>query len=100
VMQNDVGNGMRGGGDMVGLLKKYPGRGVTIHMKPYADDESGGTFFDDPNCVIDWDEYFSICRSTAGVRWYIVEYADSARFPNDPIAAIAASAAWFRKREF
>jgi len=97
VMQNDVGNGMGGGGDMVGLLKKYPGRAVTVHMKPFAK-EGGSTFFDAPNCVIDWDEYFDICRKEAGVRWYIVEYADQTRFPNDPIAAIAASAEWFRSR--
>jgi sugar phosphate isomerase/epimerase len=97
VMQSDVGNGMRGGGDMVGLLKKYPGRAATVHMKPFAAG-GGSTFFDDPNCVIDWDEYFGICRKEAGVRWYIVEYADQDRFPDDPLAALAASAKWFRER--
>ena len=98
VMQNDVGNGMRGGGDMVGLLKKYPGRAATVHMKPFASD-GGDTFFDDPNCAIDWDEYFEICRKEAGVRWYIVEYASKTRFPGDPMAALAASAKWFRERD-
>ena len=97
IMQNDIGNGLRGGGDMMGLLKKYPGRAVTVHVKPWSKDSSN-TFFDDPNCQIDWDEYFQVCRKTAGVRWYIIEYANRERFPNDPIAALAASAAWFRGR--
>jgi hypothetical protein len=75
-MQSDIGNGMTGGGDMIGLLKKYPGRAATVHMKPFAAG-GGSTFFDDPNCVINWDEYFGICRKEAGVRWYIVEYCRS-----------------------
>ncbi len=97
IMQNDIGNGMRGGGDMIEMLRKYPGRGVTVHMKPYSP-ESRDTFFDDPNCTIEWDEYFEIARKDAGVRWYIVEYMNNIRYPNDPIAALAASAEWFRSR--
>ena len=97
IMQNDIGNGLRGGGDMISLLKKYPGRAGTIHMKPWSA-ESRDTFFDDPNCKIDWDAYFEICRQEAGVRWYIVEYANRERYPDDPIGALAASAKWFRGR--
>ena len=82
---------------MIEMLRKYPGRGVTVHMKPYSP-ESRDTFFDDPNCTIDWDEYFEIARKEAGVRWYIVEYMNNIRYPNDPIAALAASAEWFRSR--
>jgi len=96
IMQNDNGNGMRGGGDMTALLRKYPGRGVTVHMKPFSS-KSEDTFFDDPNCDIDWDEYFEICRSTAGTRWYIVEYMNLERH-KDPIDGLAASAKWFRER--
>ena len=97
IMQNDIGNGLRGGGDMIGLLKKYPGRAGTVHMKPFST-ESRNTFFDDPNCNIDWDEYFKICRNEAGVRWYIVEYVNNERFPNSPIDALEAAAKWFRSR--
>ncbi|MDR2569796.1 MAG: sugar phosphate isomerase/epimerase [Oscillospiraceae bacterium] len=96
VMQNDNGNGMRGGGDMTALLKKYPGRGVTVHMKPFSS-KGDDTFFDDPNCDIDWDEYFKICRNEAGVRWYIVEYLNPVRY-KDPLDGLAASAKWFRNR--
>jgi len=98
IMQNDIGNGMAGGGDMIALLKKYPGRAVTVHMKPFSE-EGNGTFFDTPNCHIDWDEYFKICHEVAGTRWYIIEYQDNVLFPSDPIGAMAASAKWFRGRE-
>jgi len=97
VMQNDIGNGMRGGGDMMSLLKKYPGRAGTVHLKPFSD-KSTSTFFDDPNCTINWDEYFQICRKEAGVRWYIIEYMDNERFPGDPMGALVTAAKWFKGR--
>ncbi|MCL2378233.1 MAG: sugar phosphate isomerase/epimerase [Defluviitaleaceae bacterium] len=95
IMQNDIGNGMYGGGDMMGLLKKYPGRAGTVHIKPFSPTRAG-TFFDDPECVIDWNRYFEICRAEAGVRWYIIEYMDNERFPEDPMGALRAAAMWFR----
>jgi len=96
VLQNDNGNGMSGGADMTALLKKYPGRGVTVHMKPFSS-KSDDTFFDDPNCDINWDEYFQICRNEAGVRWYIIEYYNLKRH-KDPMDGLVASAKWFRSR--
>ena len=36
VMQLDTGNCMRGGGDPVEILKKYPGRATTIHLKEFS----------------------------------------------------------------
>ena len=95
VMQNDIGNGPCGY-QMMDLLKKYPGRAATVHVKPWAEDKRS-TFFDTPNCSINWDEYFQVCRSQAGVRWYIIEYHDKERFP-DPVAGLEASARWFRGR--
>jgi len=97
IMQNDIGNGMRSYKDMIGMLKKYPGRAGTVHVKPFSS-ESTSTFFDDPNCLINWDEYFEICRNEAGVRWYIIEYQDKERFPNDPMGALIAAAKWFRAK--
>jgi len=97
IMQSDIGNGLSGGGDMMALLKKYPGRSGTVHVKPFSTD-SDDTFFDDPNCTINWDEYFSVCRNEAGVRWYIIEYLNDKRFPGDPIAGMKAAADWFRGR--
>ncbi|MCL2361617.1 MAG: sugar phosphate isomerase/epimerase [Defluviitaleaceae bacterium] len=93
IMQLDIGNGLLVYDDMLDMLKKYPGRGGTVHMKPNIN-----TFFDDAQCTINWDEYFSICRKEAGVRWYIVEYVNPDRHPNDPAGAIKAAAKWFMDR--
>ena len=97
IMQNDVGNGMHGGGDTVGALKKYPGRGGTVHVKPFSSKQEN-VHFDDAHCEIDWDDYFETCRKYAGVCWYIIEYTNPERFPDDPMAAIAAAAKWFKGR--
>jgi len=95
IMQNDIGNGMQGGGDMMGLLKKYPGRGITVHLKPFSEG-TNDTFYSDENCAINWGEYFNVCRTQAGVRWYIIEYLNNERFPNDAMRGLAESAKWFR----
>lgn len=95
IMQNDIGNGMAGGADMIAMLEKYPGRATTVHMKPFTEGKSD-TFFDDPDCNIDWQKYFTCCRNQAGVRWYIVEYLNNERYPGNPIAAITDAAKWFR----
>ena len=95
VMQNDIGNGMACGADMIQMLRKYPGRAATVHLKPYSPTKKGA-FFDDPSCPINWDEYFTVCRKEAGVRWYIIEYLGKEIFQDDPIAAIAAASKWFR----
>jgi len=70
IMQLDTGNCLSGGGDPVAILKKYPGRSTTVHLK-----EHGGP----ANAVIGqgvvpWAQVFEVCESTAGTEWYIVEH--------------------------
>jgi sugar phosphate isomerase/epimerase len=69
IMQMDTGNCMEGGGDPVAILKKFPGRATTIHLK-----EHGGG----PHAVIGegdvkWKEVFELCEA-GGTKWYIVEH--------------------------
>ncbi|MEI7732120.1 MAG: TIM barrel protein [Verrucomicrobiota bacterium] len=69
IMQLDTGNCIGGGADPVAVLKKYPGRARTIHLK-----ESGGP----KEAVIGggdikWKDVFTICE-TGGTQWYIVEH--------------------------
>ena len=69
VMQLDTANCLAGGGDPVAILKKYPGRSTTIHLK-----EFGGK----KGCAIGegevkWREVFEVCETTGGTEWYIVE---------------------------
>ncbi|MEM2931000.1 MAG: sugar phosphate isomerase/epimerase [Thermoproteota archaeon] len=73
VMQLDTGNAMHGGVDAEGVLeiiRKYPGRAVTVHVKEYSSK--------DPKAVIGegemkWREFFELCRTVGGTEWYIVE---------------------------
>jgi len=66
VMQLDTGNCLGGGGDPVAVLKKFPGRAVTIHLK-----EHGGTGLIGEGKV-PWGEVLALC-SSGGTEWYIVE---------------------------
>ena len=70
VMQLDTGNCLQGNGDPVAMLKKYPGRSTTVHLKEFGGPE---------NAVIGqgrmpWVEVFEVCETTAGTEWYIVEH--------------------------
>jgi sugar phosphate isomerase/epimerase len=70
IMQVDTGNGLGAGQDMIPFLRQYPGRAVTIHLKEFS--------AKNPNAMIgegdiDWKEVFSICETTGGTQWYIVE---------------------------
>ncbi len=70
VMQLDLGNAMRGGGDPIPFLECYPGRALTIHLKEYS--------ASDPKAIIgegdvQWEKVFELCESVGGTQWYIVE---------------------------
>lgn len=90
VMQIDLGNALYGGGDLVSILERYPGRAVTVHLKPYSK-EAGR---DDPRLGfrpligeddVPWDDVFRLCETVGGTQWYIVEYESDA-FP--PLEAV------------
>jgi sugar phosphate isomerase/epimerase len=90
IMQLDMGNAVRGGADLIPILKRYPGRAVTVHLKSYSK-TAGKT---DPRLGyrpligeddIPWDEVFQACETIGGTEWYIVEYESDA-FP--PLEAV------------
>ncbi|MCD6304375.1 MAG: sugar phosphate isomerase/epimerase [Planctomycetes bacterium] len=80
IMQLDIGNAMAGGGDCVALLRKYPGRARTVHVK-----EHGGS----PDALVgegdvDWPEILAVLGETAQPEWLIIEHErDSARAMDD-----------------
>ena len=81
VMQLDIGNAIEGGGDPIAILKRFPGRSATIHLK-----EFGGP----PEAVVgegdvDWPLVFKICQTTGGTEWYIVEHERGAGDPLDNV---------------
>jgi sugar phosphate isomerase/epimerase len=83
VMQLDTSNCRDGGADPVAVLKKYPGRARTIHLKA-----SGGS----PNAVIGedkvpWNEVFEFCETKGATEWYILEHESG----SDPLDAVRRS---------
>jgi sugar phosphate isomerase/epimerase len=90
VMQIDLGNALRGGADPVPFIERYPGRAVTVHLKPYSQ-EAGSA---DPSLGyrpligdddIAWEQVFSTCETVGGTEWYIVEYESNAYPPLEAV---------------
>ena len=70
VHQIDIGNTLDGGGDPIALIRRYPGRTKTTHIK-----EHGGP----PGAAIgegtnDWPALFEAYETVGGTEWYIVEH--------------------------
>ena len=63
-MQMDVGNCLAGNGDPIAMLKEFPGRTRSIHIKEHADKTFDSDFY---------KEVFSLCETSCGTKWYIVE---------------------------
>ena len=83
VMQLDTSNCCEGGADPVAVLKKYPGRARSIHLKAYG----GG-----PDAVIgedkiDWPAVFAFCESKGKTQWYVLEHESG----KDPLDAVRRS---------
>jgi sugar phosphate isomerase/epimerase len=83
IMQLDTSNCCEGGADPVAVLKKYPGRARSIHIKAHG----GG-----PDSVIgedkiDWKGVFAFCEGKGKTQWYVVEHESS----KDPLDAVRRS---------
>jgi sugar phosphate isomerase/epimerase len=73
VMQLDTGNAMRGGVSPEGILeiiKRYPGRAKTIHLKEYSRKNEKALIGEGE---IKWKELINLCESIGGTEWYIIE---------------------------
>jgi sugar phosphate isomerase/epimerase len=68
-MQLDIGNCIGGGGDPYAMLKQFPGRSATIHLKEHGG-KAGAPVGEGE---VKWAEVFQLCESTGNTRWYIVE---------------------------
>ena len=82
VTQLDIGHCMRGGGDPVAYLRKYPGRAQLVHVKEY-DPKDERTVVGEG--VVPWAEVFATCESVAATEWYIVEHE---RYADPPLTCV------------
>jgi sugar phosphate isomerase/epimerase len=74
VLQLDNGNAMSGGADSLALLKKYPGRSKTIHLKPYSKKDGFATMIGEDD--IPWAETFEELERQGATEWAIIEFED------------------------
>ena len=89
IMQLDTGNCRDGGADPLTVLKQYPGRARSIHVKA-----SGGG----PDAVIgedklNWPEIFAFCEMQGGTQWYVIEHESG----TNPLEAVKRSFEALRK---
>ncbi|QDU72064.1 sugar phosphate isomerase/epimerase family protein [Mucisphaera calidilacus] len=77
IMQCDTGNTYAGGYDAVEFIRRYPGRGTTLHLKEYKGERGGGVDILGKAVVgkgdTNWAEVFKAAEEVAGCQWYIVE---------------------------
>jgi len=81
VMQLDTGNCIGGGGDPVAVLKKYPGRSATIHLKEHGGPRGAVIGQGD----VKWEQIFELCETTGNTEWYIVEQE---RYAGTPLETV------------
>jgi sugar phosphate isomerase/epimerase len=82
-MQMDVGNCLAGNGDPIAMLKKFPGRTHTIHIKEHEEKTFESDFY---------KEVFRLCETTSATQWYIVEMGgpegDGFQVPREALAKL------------
>ena len=71
VMQVDTGNCIDGGGDPEALIRRYPGRTASIHVKEFSKTKPDA-FVGEGD--VPWNAVFEACETVGGTEWYIVEY--------------------------
>jgi len=90
VMQLDTGNCMGGGGDPVAIMKRFPGRAVTMHMKEHGGDAKTVV----GEGTVKWKELIRLARTVGGTKWFIIEHE---RRGQPPVEAVKRCIDNFRK---
>ena len=94
IMQFDTGNAIFGGAEPVNIIRSYPGRAVTVHLKPFTKRLHDGVDHNYPHAAFDpiigeddtdWPAVFEACELVGGTEWYIVEYESDAYPPLEAV---------------
>lgn len=89
VHQLDTGNTLDGGADPLTLIKKYPGRTKTTHIKEHG----GAAGAPVGEGTIDWKPLLEAFETVGGTEWYIIEHETG----KVPLESVKASLDNFRK---
>ena len=79
VMQIDLGNALHGGADPIEVLRRFPKRAITVHLKEYAHDKDKVLIGDGD---VDWQTAFDVVESQGVTDWYSVEQEN---YPYPPL---------------
>ncbi|MCE5303903.1 MAG: sugar phosphate isomerase/epimerase [Planctomycetaceae bacterium] len=70
VMQLDVGNCLQAGVDPVAVLKNFPHRSATVHLKEFGGPKNAAIGQGD----VPWSQVFEACETIGDTQWYVVEH--------------------------
>jgi sugar phosphate isomerase/epimerase len=76
IHQIDIGNTMSGGGDPLAMIKKYPGRTKTSHIKEFGGPKDAAL----GEGKVDWKTYLETYETVGGIEWYVIEYESTNPF--------------------
>ncbi len=85
VMQLDTGNAMLGGvnpEEVLMTIRRYPGRAATVHLKEFSPVNENALVGEGEML---WEEFFALCETVGGTKWYIVEQE---RYPLEPLESM------------
>jgi sugar phosphate isomerase/epimerase len=82
VMQLDSGNAMEGGADPLELVKRYPGRTSTIHLKDFSKTKKDVLLGEGE---MKWKDLLELCSTVGKTEFYIVEQE---RYPYPPLESV------------
>lgn len=70
ITQLDVGHILRAGADPIAIIKRYPGRALTVHIKEYSKTKKDALIGEGE---VPWQELFKQLEKRGGTQWYIIE---------------------------
>lgn len=91
LLQLDIGNCLGGGGDPIAMMKKFPGRSASLHLKDHGG-KPGAVFGEGE---VDWKEVFQLAETIGGTKEYIIE--EEGRKGPEALEAVRRAMANFRK---
>lgn len=85
IHQIDFGNCMDGGGDPIAMVKKYPGRSRTVHLKEHGGPKGAVV----GEGTVPWKDVFEVCETVGATEWYIIEQESYKGAPIESVEACA-----------